>query len=109
MQRSRHVLDMDARSSRIVAAGLETDTIIIQAPMSTITGTGRPLDEAAIDELEKMLSIPLDSLVLKVLELDHYSDLLTVLPWENRCKVAVVMLMAVQASGEGLIDVRQIV
>ena len=77
--------------------------------MSTITGTGRPLDEAAIDELEKMLSIPLDSLVLKVLELDHYSDLLTVLPWENRYQVAVVMLMAVQASGKGLIDVLQIV
>ena len=33
----------------IVAAGLETNIIIIQAPMSTITGTRRPLDEAAID------------------------------------------------------------
>ena len=41
----------------IVAAGLETNTIIRQAPMLTITGTRRPLDEAAIDKLEKLLSI----------------------------------------------------
>ena len=30
-------------------------------------GTHRPLDEAAIGELEKLLYIPFDSLVLKVL------------------------------------------
>ena len=92
----------------IVATGLETEIIIRHAPMSTITGTHRPLDDAAIDELEKLLSTPLDSLVLKVLELEHYSDLLTVLPWDNRCQVAVVMLMAVQASGKGLMNVCQI-
>ena len=69
--------------------------------MSTITCNHRLLDEAAMDELEKLLSIPLDSLVLKVLELEHYSDLLTVLPWDNGFQVAVVMLMAVQASGRG--------
>ena len=71
--------------------------------MLTITGTHRPIYEAAIDELEKLPPIPLDSLVLKVLELEHYSDLLTVLPWYNRCQVAAVMLMAVQASGKGLV------
>ena len=49
--------------------------------MSTISGTCKPLDEAASDELERLLSIPLDSLVLKVLELEHYSDLITLLPW----------------------------
>ena len=76
--------------------------------MSTITGTRRPLDEASIGELEKLLSVSLDSLALKVLELEHYFDLLTVLPWDNRCQVAVVMLMAVQASGKGLMNVCQI-
>ena len=76
--------------------------------MSNIAVTHRPPDEAAIDELEKMLSVSLDSLVLKVLELEHYFDLLTVLPWDNRCQVAVVMLMAFQASGKGLMDVCQI-
>ena len=50
----------------------------------------------------------LDSLVLKVLDLEHYYDLLTVLPWDNCFQVAVVMRMAVQASGKGLMDVRQI-
>ena len=35
--------------------------------MLTIVVTRRPLDEAAIDELDKLLSVPLDSLVLKVL------------------------------------------
>ena len=92
----------------IVDSGLETDTIIRQAPMSTITGTHRPLDEAAIDELYKLLPIPLDSVVLKVLELEQYSDLITVLPWDNRFQVAVVIIMAIQASGKGLVDVRQI-
>ena len=48
--------------------------------MWTIAGTRKPLNEAAIDELEKLLSVPLDSLVLKVIELEHYSDLLTFLP-----------------------------
>ena len=38
------------------------------------------LDKAAIDKLDKMLSIPLNSLVLKVLELEHYSHLLNFLP-----------------------------
>ena len=93
----------------IVATGLETEIIIRHAPMSTITGTHRPLDEAAIDELEKLLPTPLDSVVLKVLELEQYSDLITVLPWDNRCQVAVVIIMAIQASGKGLMDVRQIV
>ena len=51
----------------IVAAGLDTYPIIRQTPMLTITGTCRPLDEATIDEFKKLLSIPLDSLVLKVL------------------------------------------
>eukprot|EP00566_Odontella_aurita_P002104 CAMPEP_0113543468 /NCGR_PEP_ID=MMETSP0015_2-20120614/10174_1 /TAXON_ID=2838 /ORGANISM="Odontella" /LENGTH=1074 /DNA_ID=CAMNT_0000443629 /DNA_START=285 /DNA_END=3508 /DNA_ORIENTATION=- /assembly_acc=CAM_ASM_000160 len=68
----------------------------------------RKLDDAAVDELEKLLSIPLDSLALKVLELEHYSDLLTFLPWDNRRQVAVVMLKAVETSGQPLTDIGQI-
>ena len=119
LRRMDHIsccLDVCAASLRgedthgaIVAAGLETNIIIRQSPMSTITGTCRPLDEAAIDELEKMLSVSLDSLVLKVLELEHYSDLLAFFPWDNRCQVAVVILMAVQASGKCLMNFCQIV
>ena len=52
-----------------------------------------------------MLSITLDDLVLKVLDIEHYSDLLPFLPWDNCCQVDVIMLMAVQASGKVLTDV----
>ena len=76
--------------------------------MSTISGTCRPLNWAAIDELEKLLSIPLGPLVINVIELDPYYDLLTFISWDNRCQVAVVMLMVVQVSGKVLTDVRHI-
>ena len=67
----------------------------------TLQAHANPLDEAAIDKLEILLSIPLDYLALKVLELEHYSDLLTFLPWDNRCQVYVVMLTAVHFVWEG--------
>ena len=51
----------------IAAARRETDPINRQAPMLNITITHIPPNEATIYKLEKMLSIPLDSLVLKVL------------------------------------------
>ena len=76
----------------------ETDPINGKAPMWTISGTHRPLNEVAIYELQKLLYIPPYSLVLKVIELDHCSELLTFLPRENRWQVAVVMIMGVQAS-----------
>eukprot|EP00560_Eucampia_antarctica_P001657 CAMPEP_0197835270 /NCGR_PEP_ID=MMETSP1437-20131217/25280_1 /TAXON_ID=49252 ORGANISM="Eucampia antarctica, Strain CCMP1452" /NCGR_SAMPLE_ID=MMETSP1437 /ASSEMBLY_ACC=CAM_ASM_001096 /LENGTH=1019 /DNA_ID=CAMNT_0043440573 /DNA_START=48 /DNA_END=3107 /DNA_ORIENTATION=+ len=68
----------------------------------------KPLDSVAVDELEKLLSIPLDTLALRVLDLDHYSDLLTFLPWDNRKQVAVVLLKAVEASNTILQDLHQI-
>ena len=64
----------------VVAARQDTKPINRQATMSSITGTHKPLDESAIDELEIIISIPLDSLLLKVLELKKYSDLLNLLP-----------------------------
>jgi len=73
---------------------------------------GRPmpiqLDGIAVTELEKLLSLPLESLALRVLELDHYSDLLTFLPTTNRKLVAVGMLKAVESSGATPIDLNQI-
>lgn len=57
------------------------------------------LDEVSVTELEKMLSIPLDSLALKVLELEYYSDLLQFLPWKNRHDVGMIMLRAIDTSG----------
>jgi len=57
------------------------------------------LDDASVVELEKMLSIPLESLALKVLELDQYSGLLQFLPWNNRRDVGITMLRAIDTSG----------
>ena len=76
--------------------------------MLTIEGIHKPFYDAAIYEIERLLSIPHDYLVLKVLELEHYSDLINFLPWDKRCQVAVVMLTDVQVYGKGLMDVCQI-
>lgn len=59
-----------------------------------------PLDDRAIDELEKLLSLPLEELALGVLELRHYSQLLSLLPPENRRKLAVSLLKVLRTSGE---------
>lgn len=59
-----------------------------------------PLDNRAIDELEKLLSLPLEELALGLLELHHYSELLSLLPWDNRKNVAVSLLKVLDSSGE---------
>ena len=92
----------------IAAARRETDPINGQAPMSTVSVTHRPLDEAAINNIEKLLSVALNSLLIKEIYLEHYSYLLTLLPWDNRCWVAVVIIADVQAYRKVLTDVRHI-
>eukprot|EP00978_Attheya_sp_CCMP212_P000063 scaffold145_cov54-Attheya_sp.AAC.1 len=88
----------------------EGTALILQMPGHDNTpASSKPLsfwlDEAAIDALEKLLSIPLESLALKVLELDHYSSLLMFLPWENRRHVSIIMLKALGDSGQALHDI----
>ena len=73
--------------------------------MLTIAGTRIPLHETAIDDIEQLLSKPLNYPVLKLLELVHYSDLLTFFPWYNSFQMDVVMLMIVQAYSKVLTDV----
>lgn len=68
----------------------------------------KPLDEVSIVELEKLLSIPLDSLALKVLKLDHYGELISFLPWSNRRQVAVTLLQAVDKVGSTPNSVKEI-
>jgi vacuolar protein sorting-associated protein 35 len=68
----------------------------------------KPLDEVAVVELEKLLSIPLDSLALKVLELSHYSELIGFLPWNNRRQVAITLLQAVDNAGSTPKSVQEI-
>lgn len=57
------------------------------------------LDHPSIVELQKMLTIPLESLALKVLELSHYSELLQLLPWGSRRDVGMTMLRSMDTSG----------
>jgi vacuolar protein sorting-associated protein 35 len=75
------------------------------APVTTNT---TELDEASVSEMERMLSIPLDTLALKVLELDHYADLLQFLPWENRRDVGISLLRALDATGDTPQAVKQV-
>jgi Vacuolar protein sorting-associated protein 35 len=60
------------------------------------------LDDAAVAELEKLLSIPLESLALQVLQFEMYPRLISFLPWLNRREVALAMLQAAVDSGRGI-------
>jgi len=66
------------------------------------------LDDAAVQELEALLSIPLASLALQVLELNEYSDILAFLPWESRKQVAIELVRAVLASRAPLSDLAKV-
>ena len=66
------------------------------------------LEPVATKELEKLLSIPLEELALGVLTLDHYSDLIAFLPWNNRRELAVNMLESVIGSGKPPESVKEI-
>ena len=62
-----------------------------QAPEEELFGAD------AIEHVEHLLSVPLDRLALRVLDLARYGDLLSALPWENRRAVASALLRAVLA------------
>mmetsp|Transcript_28049 Transcript_28049/g.42774 ORF Transcript_28049/g.42774 Transcript_28049/m.42774 type:complete len:1139 (+) Transcript_28049:153-3569(+) len=66
------------------------------------------LDEASVSELQKMLSVPLDSLALKVLQLKHYSALLKFLPLESRRDVGMTMLRAIDSSGDAPTNTKEL-
>jgi len=65
--------------------------------------TTTELDENSIVEVEELLSIPLTSLALKVLDLKHYSELLAYLPYENRKQVATILVRST-LFGDGRLD-----
>jgi hypothetical protein len=65
------------------------------------------LDEASRVELENMLSTPLNLMSLKVLQLDHYSELLEFLPLENRREVGMTMLRAIDSTGEAPLNLEE--
>ena len=59
------------------------------------------MEVVATTALESLLSVPLDQLALKVLDLPDFSMLLAFLPWENRKVVALSMIQSVVAGGDG--------
>lgn len=75
----------------------------VNAPLAPI-----PLDDRAIEELEKLLMLPLEELALGVLELRHYSQLLALLPIENRKKLAITLLKVLGTSGEKISSVGEL-
>ncbi|CAB9498405.1 protein sorting-associated protein 35 [Seminavis robusta] len=66
-----------------------------EGTMAEVPGSFKPLDDVSTAELEKLLSIPLDSLAMKVLQLPDYGELLSFLPWAHRREVALKLLKAV--------------
>jgi len=70
-----------------------------EGTMAEVPGSMKPLDDVATAELEKLLSIPLDSLALNVLQLPNYGELLGFLPWPHRREVALKLLKAVDDAG----------
>jgi hypothetical protein len=66
------------------------------------------LDDTATRELEKMLSLPLEELSLRVLGLSNYSVLLSLLPGESSKTIAVSLLETLDSSGERLTDITEL-
>jgi hypothetical protein len=64
------------------------------------------MDMVAITELEKLLSVPLKSMGLMVLDSPDFIALLAFLPWDNRRQVAISMIKSV--IGSGRVDVAEI-
>ena len=59
------------------------------------------MEAVATGALENLLSVPLEQLALKVLDLPDFSTLMSFLPWENRKVVALSMIKSVVAGGDG--------
>uniref|UniRef100_A0A7S3LID7 Vacuolar protein sorting-associated protein 35 n=1 Tax=Amphora coffeiformis TaxID=265554 RepID=A0A7S3LID7_9STRA len=81
-----------------------TDATMVNVPP-------KQLDSVAVVELEKLLSIPLDSLALQVLQLQHFGQLIAFLPWSNRRGVAIKLLEAVDQAGSpphSILEIQQL-
>ncbi|CAM9200242.1 unnamed protein product [Phaeothamnion confervicola] len=66
---------------------------------------GQNLPPDCVEPLERLLSVPLRSLALRVLELGQYPELVRFLPWPAQRQVSAQLLRAVLASDGSLADV----
>ena len=67
-----------------------------------------PMDEMAVKELEKLLSLPLQTMGLNILDLDQYSELLAFLPIDHRKRVGLELLSVLYSSGEKMSSLPEI-
>lgn len=68
------------------------DGTVVEVPQEKVVM--KPLDDVSVVELEKLLSLPLSTLAIRVLQFDDYHGLVSFLPWANRREIAVKMLEA---------------
>lgn len=66
------------------------------------------LDAEGVEVVERLLTLPLSSLALRVLELPHFATLLEFLPWGNRRQVGVTLLKAIYFSRSTLGDLESV-
>lgn len=69
-------------------------------------GTSKPVEETTT-QIEALLSAPLGSLALRVLELPQYAKLMSYLPWNNWKEVAATLLRSVVTKRTLITDVSQ--
>jgi vacuolar protein sorting-associated protein 35 len=75
---------------------------VLEFSVQQITGTSIESDRAAIDQATQLLSLPLESISLKILELKHYASLLNLLPADNRKKVAIAISLTASKSAQSI-------
>jgi len=66
------------------------------------------LDAEGVEVVERLLTLPLSSLALRVLELPHFATLLEFLPWGNRRQVGVTLLKAIYSARATLGDLESV-
>jgi len=92
-------MDQIARCVGACVLALQQANASFEFSDATVATVPKALDDVSVAELEKLLSIPVESFALRVLELDHYVELVGFLPWANRRAVAKSMLEAVDKAG----------
>mmetsp|Transcript_3158 Transcript_3158/g.4613 ORF Transcript_3158/g.4613 Transcript_3158/m.4613 type:complete len:1282 (-) Transcript_3158:2285-6130(-) len=73
-----------------------------------VVATPLLMDDVAVKELETLLSLPLETMGLNILDLDRYSELLEFLPMEHRKRVGLELLGVLYSSGEKMSDLPEI-
>lgn len=72
------------------------------------TGQSTPITVEITGEIENLLSAPLSSLSLQVLEIPSFGTLMTYLPWSNWKEVAATLLKSIISSNSPLSEVSQV-